>query len=56
MRPHGKPFEVYPSGRVTGSPAVSGDEISAGPDLIVFTHEEATGNVWLLEPAKRDAH
>ena len=56
MRPDGKPFAVYPSGQVTGLPAVSGDEISAGPDLIVFTHDEATGNVWLLEPAQRDAH
>ena len=55
MRPNGKPFTVYP-GQVEGSPAVSSDEISVGPNLIVFTHDEAVGNIWLLDPAKKDAH
>jgi hypothetical protein len=52
MRPDGKPFVVYP-GQVASVPTVSGNEISVARNLIVFTHDEATGDVWLLEPAKK---
>jgi Tol biopolymer transport system component/predicted Ser/Thr protein kinase len=56
MRPDGKPVAVYPLGQSQRSPFISFDEISVGPDLIVFTQAEAVGNIWLLEPVKRDAH
>jgi len=52
MRPDGKPVAVYPSEKSQRSPAFAGDEIGVGPKLVVFAHEEATGNIWLLEPAK----
>jgi Tol biopolymer transport system component len=55
MRPDGKPFAVYPPAQ-SQPPFISGDEISVGPNLVVFAHDEATGNIWLLEPAKRDAN
>jgi WD40 repeat protein len=63
MHPDGKPFAVYP-GQGESSAAISGDpnpmngstDILVGPNLIVFTHDQATGNIWLLELAKKDAH
>jgi hypothetical protein len=63
MHPDGKPFAVYP-GQVASAPAISHDpnpkaastDILVGPNLIIFTHDEATGNIWLMEPAKKGAH
>jgi len=52
MRPDGKPVAVYPSEKSQRSPAFAGDEIGVGPKLVVFYHEQATGNICLLEPAK----
>ena len=56
MRPAGTPIAVYPLGQNKSSPIVSDDEIGVGPQRIVFTQVETAGNIWLLEPAKRDAH
>ena len=56
MRPAGTPIAVYPLGQNKSSPVVSDDEIGVGPQRIVFTQVETAGNIWLLEPAKRDAH
>ncbi len=28
--------------------------IEVGPDMVLFNQEERTGNIWLLEPAKKD--
>jgi hypothetical protein len=55
MRPDGKPAAVYPSGPSQRSPVISTEDIGVGPQRIVFTQVERTGNIWLLEPAKRDA-
>jgi hypothetical protein len=52
MRPDGKPVAVYPMGQSKSSPDISNGEISVGPRRIVFRHDETTGNIWLLEPAK----
>jgi hypothetical protein len=55
MRPDGKPAAVYPSGPSQRSPVIATDDIGVGPHRIVFTQVERTGNIWLLEPPKRDA-
>jgi Tol biopolymer transport system component len=52
MHPDGEPVAVYPSGQRQPSVLIANDEISVGPQLIVFTQSESTGNIWLLEPAK----
>jgi Tol biopolymer transport system component len=52
MRPDGKPVVVYPQGQSKSSPDISNGEISVGPRRIVFGHDEAAGDIWLLEPAK----
>jgi Tol biopolymer transport system component len=56
MRPDGKPFAVYPSGQSKSSLVISDEEIGVGPQRIVFAQVERTGHIWLLAPAKGDAH
>jgi eukaryotic-like serine/threonine-protein kinase len=51
MRPDGKPFAVYPSGKGRSGPVISNGEIGVSRRRIVFTQAEETGNIWLLEPA-----
>jgi Tol biopolymer transport system component/DNA-binding winged helix-turn-helix (wHTH) protein len=57
MRPSGSPFAVYHSHRSRLSLANCGlnDElkIAVGPKMIVFAQVGFTGNVWLLDPAKK---
>jgi serine/threonine protein kinase/Tol biopolymer transport system component len=59
MHPIGDPFAVYHSHerrrslRNLRDPAFS---IAAGPNMVVFSQEERTGNIWLMQPAKQDAH
>ena len=53
MRPDGYPVPLYSS---KDSQVITNDDISVGPLLIVFTQADQTGNIYLLEPAKRDAH
>ncbi len=52
MRPDGKPVAVYPP--ELRAPVISHDGISVGAGLVVFTRSESAGNIWLLEPARRD--
>jgi Tol biopolymer transport system component len=54
MRPDGKPVAVYSP--THGRSVTESDDISVGPHLIVFSQTESTGNIWLAEPAKKDAH
>jgi Tol biopolymer transport system component len=54
MRPNGKPVAVYSP--ANGRSVMTGSEISVGPHLIAFGQIESTGNIWLAEPAKKDAH
>jgi len=58
MHPVGGPFAVYhshQSRRSLGNTTLGG-ELAVGPDMVVFNPTELTGNIWLMEPAKRDAH
>jgi hypothetical protein len=55
MRPDGKPVVGYPLGQSKSSPGIANGEISVGPQRIVFRHDETTGNIWLLEPAKTNS-
>jgi hypothetical protein len=59
MRPVGNPFAVYhahQNRRALVNTRASGLGIGVGPSTIVFNPTELTGNVWLLEPAKRDSN
>ncbi len=51
MRPDGNPAAVYPAAQSQRSD-IAWDEIGVGPDLIVFSRSEVTGDIWLLEPSK----
>ncbi len=54
MRPDGKPVVVHsPAGLTT---ARDFDDISVGPRLVTFLQADKSGDIWLLEPAKKDAH
>jgi hypothetical protein len=58
MQPVGSPFAVYHSHqrrRSLGNTSIGGLRVEAGPDMLVFNPTELTGNIWLLEPAKKDA-
>ncbi len=57
MHPVGAAFAVYHSHerrRSFRNLRNSSFEIAVGPDMVVFNQEERTGNIWLLEPAKKD--
>jgi serine/threonine protein kinase/Tol biopolymer transport system component len=54
MRPNGNLAALYSSG--DSQRVITDDGISVGPRLIVFTQADLTGNIYVLEPAKRDAH
>ena len=54
MRPDSDPVVIYPRGNIKPSISISSGGIRVGPHLIVFTHVEAAGSIWLLEPAKSD--
>jgi len=56
MRPDGKPVAVYSPTHGRRVMTESDSEFSAAPHLIVFSQTESTGNIWLAEPAKKDAH
>jgi Tol biopolymer transport system component len=64
MHPAGAPFAVYHAherrrslrNRRRGKAASASFEIAVGPEMLLFNQEERTGNIWLLEPAKKDAH
>ena len=59
MHPSGAPFAVYHSHerkRSLRNLDIATFDMAVGPNMVVFDQEERTGNIWLLEPAKRDAH
>ena len=52
MYPDGPPLAVYHSHERRRRL----DGLGVGPHAIVFGRTEMAGNIWLLEPAKQDAH
>jgi serine/threonine protein kinase/Tol biopolymer transport system component len=57
MHLFGSPFAVYHSHQRRRAPAsLDLFQMAVGPRMIAFNQAELTGNVWLLEPAKRDGH
>ncbi len=59
MHPSGSPFAVYHSHQRRTSLAnvrVDAFQMAVGLHMMAFNRAELTGNVWLLEPAKRDGH
>jgi Tol biopolymer transport system component len=59
MHPTGAPFAVYHSHerqRSLRNIDILTFDIAVGPNMVVFDQEERTGNIWLLQPAKWDAH
>jgi Tol biopolymer transport system component len=57
MHPDGRPFAVHhfhERKRPMGAHSTVG--LAVGPRAIVFSQRELAGNVWLLEPARKDAH
>jgi len=54
MRPDGNPAPLYSSS--DSQRVITDGDIAVGPRLIVFPRADQTGNIYLLEPAKRDAH
>jgi hypothetical protein len=58
MHRTGPPFAVYHAHdrrRSLRNPSTA-FEIAVGPDMPFFDLQELKGNIWLLEPAKQDAH
>ena len=53
MHADGPPFAVYHS-HERRRPL--GESLGVGPHAVVFDRTEMAGNVWLMEPAKRDVH
>jgi WD40 repeat protein len=59
MHPTGDAFAVYHSHerrRSLRNLDIEIFDLAVGPDMVVFDQEERTGNIWLLEPAKKGAH
>jgi len=59
MHPTGDAFAVYHSHerrRSLRNLDITTFDLAVGPDMVVFNQEERTGNIWVLEPAKKDAH
>jgi hypothetical protein len=58
MHPAGSPFAVYHAHERRRSLRNLGYafEIAVGPDMVFFDQQELKGNIWLLEPAKQNAH
>jgi Tol biopolymer transport system component len=57
MHPAGLPFAVYhfhERSRALRNMRIAAFDIEVGPNMVLFNQEERTGNIWLLEPAKRD--
>jgi hypothetical protein len=63
MHPTGAPFAVYHAherrrslrNRRNSAPSSAAFKIAVGPEMLLFDQEERTGNIWLLEPAEKDA-
>jgi Tol biopolymer transport system component len=59
MHPTGDAFAVYHSHerrRSLRKLDLVTIDLADGPDMVVFNQEERTGNIWLLEPAKKGTH
>jgi Tol biopolymer transport system component len=59
MHPNGDAFAVYHSHerrRSLRNLEIGAFDLAVGPDMVVFNQEEQTGNIWLLEPAKKGSH
>jgi Tol biopolymer transport system component len=59
MHPTGDAFAVYHSHerrRSLRNLDITTFDLAVGPDMVVFNQEERTGNIWVLEPAKKEAH
>ena len=53
MRPDGNAVALYSP--TDGRRVMTDGGISVGPRVIAFNQTESTGNIWLAEPAKKDA-
>ena len=59
MHPAGSPFAVYhfhQPRRLLGYGNIGRLRVEVGPNILVFDQTELTGNIWLLDPAKRGTH